>query len=139
MKNLIYSCIVFLVACSAAFAQDATAHAYENGQVKAQGELQNGKKVGEWKFFHDNGQVMRQGIYQAGEPIGMWKEFYRSGQVKSEGKYILSHGNGVKNGLWTTYHKNGAKEFEGKFEAGKQVGTWIEYNTLGIEIKKVNH
>ena len=139
MKNLIYSCIVFLIASTTLFAQDATPGTYENGQVKAEGALQGGKKVGEWKFFHDNGQPMRQGVYQAGEPIGVWKEYYRSGQVKSEGKYVISHGNGVKNGLWTTYHKNGAKEFEGKFEAGKQVGTWIEYNTLGIEIKKINH
>lgn len=139
MKNLIYSCIVLLMACSVVYAQDGVAGTYENGQAKSKGELHGGKKVGEWKFFHDNGQVMRQGVFQAGEPIGIWKEFYRSGQVKSEGKYILSNGNGVKNGLWTTFHKNGAKEFEGKFEAGKQVGTWIEYNTLGIEIKKVNH
>ena len=52
---------------------------------------------------------------------------------------IYKEGDVVKRGLWTSYHKNGAKEFEGRYEAGKAVGTWFEYNTLGIEINKVNH
>jgi antitoxin component YwqK of YwqJK toxin-antitoxin module len=139
MKNLVHILLFLMLGCSLAWAQEGNAGVYENGQAKSQGELQNGKKSGEWKYFHDNGQVMREGIFQNGEPAGLWKEYYRSGQVKSEGKYVLVNGNGLKQGLWTTYHKNGAKEFVGKYEQGKQVGTWFEYNTLGIEVHKTVH
>ena len=111
MKTLIAALFLILVSCSVSVAQTPTADYFENGQKKYQGNVQNGKKVGEWKFYHDNGQVMREGIYKEGAPFD----------------------------LWTSYHKNGAKEFEGRYEAGKAVGTWFEYNTLGIEINKVNH
>ncbi|MBK9448704.1 MAG: hypothetical protein IPN95_04690 [Bacteroidetes bacterium] len=139
MKTLIAALFLILVSCSVSVAQTPTADYFENGQKKYQGNVQNGKKVGEWKFYHDNGQVMREGIYKEGAPFDLWKEYYRSGQVKSEGKYTIVKGEAVKQGLWTSYHKNGAKEFEGRYEAGKAVGTWFEYNTLGIEINKVNH
>jgi antitoxin component YwqK of YwqJK toxin-antitoxin module len=137
MKSLIYTLLFVLLTCTVAFAQEGGT--YENGQKKAVGQVQNGKKTGEWHYYHEDGQVMREGVFQGGEPVGLWKEYYRSGQVKSEGKYVLQGGNGLKTGLWTTYHKNGAKEFEGKYVAGKPVGTWFEYNTLGIEIHKVAH
>jgi uncharacterized protein len=139
MKTLASFVVLLMVACTALVGQEARADYYENGQKKYQGNVQNGKKVGEWTYYHDNGQVMRAGIYKEGVPFDLWKEFYRSGQVKSEGKYIVKGGEAVKHGLWTSYHKNGAKEFEGKYDSGKQVGTWFEYNTLGIEINKVNH
>lgn len=139
MKTLVTSLLLTLVTCAAVMAQDARADYYENGQKKYQGNVQGGKKVGEWKYYHDNGQLMREGIYKDGQPYDLWKEYYRSGQLKSEGKYVVVNGEAVKQGLWTSYHKNGAKEFEGKYDRGKPTGTWFEYNTLGIEIKKVNH
>lgn len=139
MKKIAYTIALLLLACTLVQAQSASDAVYENGQKKYEGAVQGGKKVGEWKYFHDNGKVSRQGVFQGGEPTGLWKEYYRTGQVKSEGKYTIVGGNGVKTGLWTTYHKNGAKEFEGKYVAGKPVGTWIEYNTLGIELKKIQH
>jgi antitoxin component YwqK of YwqJK toxin-antitoxin module len=139
MKQCVHILLLLLVTCVVAFAQEPTAAYYENGQKKFQGNVEGEKKVGEWQYFHDNGQVMREGVYQSGEPTGIWKEYYRSGQIKSEGKYVIVGKNGVKHGSWTTYHKNGAKEFEGRFDGGKQVGTWFEYNTLGIEVNKVVH
>ncbi len=139
MKHLLHIMLLLLLTGTALMAQEPTAAYFENGQKKYQGNILGEIKVGEWQYFHDNGQVMREGVYQDGEPTGIWKEYYRSGQLKSEGKYVIVNKNGVKIGLWTTYHKNGAKEFEGKFEAGKQVGTWFEYNTLGIEVNKVVH
>jgi antitoxin component YwqK of YwqJK toxin-antitoxin module len=139
MKTLLTSLFIILFTFTVASAQDARADYYENGQKKYQGNVQNGKKVGEWVYYHDNGQVSREGIYKDGAPFDLWKEYYRSGQVKSEGKYVVVKGEAVKHGLWTTYHKNGAKEFEGRYESGKAVGTWLEFNTLGIEVNKVNH
>lgn len=110
---------------------------YENGQKKYEGELAGGKKTGPWKFFYENGDIMREGSYKSGVPVGPWKEYYKGGQLKSEGSYVSSGGEAVKQGNWITYHKNGAKEKEGKYLNGKPVGTWLEYNTLGIQIGKV--
>jgi antitoxin component YwqK of YwqJK toxin-antitoxin module len=136
MKTLFTFLLALFLLATLAQAQVARADYYENGQKKYQGNVDGDKKVGEWVYYYDNGDKLREGVYQDGEPVGIWKEYWKGGQVKSEGKYVIVKGEAVKQGLWTTYHKNGAKEREGKYEAGKPVGTWFEYNTLGIEVKK---
>ena len=135
MRKFVFTTLLFLFAFAGLNAQSSST--YENGQKRFEGTVTNGKKVGEWKFFHDNGQVQREGLYTNGVPTGLWKEYYRNGAVKAEGKYINVGGNATKQGTWTTYHKNGSRETEGAYKAGKPVGTWYEYNTLGIEIKKI--
>ncbi|MEM7036075.1 MAG: hypothetical protein AAF570_03775 [Bacteroidota bacterium] len=117
-------------------AQDQRAGYHDNGKKKWQGNVIDGQKVGEWKYWHDNGQVQREGIYKEGKVYGVWKEYWRNGQVKSEGKYIVHNGESVKHGEWVYYHKNGAESAKGIFKGGKRSGIWFEYNTLGIQTKK---
>ena len=135
MKKFVFGTLLFLFAFASVQAQSRGT--YDNGQKKYEGTVSKGKKVGEWVFFHDNGQKQREGVYSNGIPSGDWKEYYRNGQMKSEGRYVSSGGKAEKHGTWTTYHKKGSRKTEGDYRAGKPVGTWFEYNTLGIEIKKI--
>jgi antitoxin component YwqK of YwqJK toxin-antitoxin module len=117
-------------------AQDKRAAYHDNGNKKWEGHILDGKKMGEWTYYYDNGQIQKEGIYREGKPYGEWTAYWRNGQIKSKGKYIVHNGNPVKHGEWVYYHKNGAEQGKGEFRAGKQVGTWYEYNTLGIEVGK---
>lgn len=138
MKKYLLALTLLLAAFGSSIAQTPKAAYYENGNKKYQGNADGEKKVGEWVYYYDTGQVQREGLYKEGSPYGEWKEYWKNGSVKSEGSYgIGSDGKSVKHGQWTWYHKNGAKEKEGSYNKGKMVGTWREYNTLGIEIKKV--
>lgn len=139
MKKILLSAILLFSVFSFAFGQTPRAAYYENGQKKYQGNVNGEMKVGEWTFYYDNGGVQREGLYKEGKPFGEWKEYWKNGQVKSEGSYgITGSGSAVRHGDWVWYHKNGAKEKEGTYHKGKKIGTWREFNTLGIEVKKVN-
>jgi len=137
MKTAILTFFLSVFAFALVPAQDgAFAQYYDNGKKKVQGNMDNGKKVGEWTYFWDNGSVMREGIYKDGLVYGVWKEYYKGGQIKSEGGYGIKGSDSVKHGEWTYYHKNGQPKIEGKYVQGKKVGLWTEYNTLGIVINK---
>ncbi|MEM0998695.1 MAG: hypothetical protein AAGN35_16675 [Bacteroidota bacterium] len=139
MKKFGLLFFLLLFTTAGAFAQDKRASYYDNGSKKWEGTVIDGKKMGEWVYYYDNGQVQKEGIYREGKPYGEWTSYWRNGQQKSLGKYIVHNGEPVKHGEWTFYHKNGAEQARGAYRGGKKVGTWYEYNTLGIEIGKKQH
>lgn len=136
MKQLCLLTFVALLSFASLKAQEPRATYYENGQKKTQGNIDGNKKVGEWTYYHDNGKVMRQGLYKDGHVYGPWEEYYKSGQLKSKGGYGIQGDESVKHGEWVWYHKNGAMKMKGTYRMGTKVGTWEEYNTLGIVINK---
>ena len=139
MKKYLLAAFFLCSAFAMAMAQTPRAAYYENGQKKYQGNVNGDMKVGEWTFYFDSGQVQREGLYKEGKPYGVWTEYWKNGQVKSEGGYGISgSGESVRHGDWTWYHKNGAKHKAGEYRKGKKIGIWREFNTLGIEVKKVN-
>ncbi|CAH0535626.1 hypothetical protein VST7929_03148 [Vibrio stylophorae] len=55
---------------------------YHRDSLYAQGECDNGLKVGFWQHYHGNGQVMLEGSYDAqGLEHGCWQLFYDDGQL----------------------------------------------------------
>ena len=77
------------------------------GQKK--GNVQNGKKEGEWFFFTTNGKLWEKGIYK----------------------------NGVLEGEWVSYHDNGGLYKKGTYKNGEKVGEWVLYGKDGrIWMKK---
>lgn len=69
---------------------------YPDGKKKMEGELVNGERHGDWKYYYENGFL--------------W----------SEGKYWY----GKRKGYSTVYHKNGKKKLEGRYENDLKVGEW---------------
>lgn len=139
MKKTLFLIGLFLVSFVFAHAQEPYASYYDNGTKKVQGNRDGDKKLGEWTYYYDNGSIMKSGVYQNGSPVGEWKEFYRNGQEKMVGTFVVKGDKSYKNGDWVWYHKNGAQKTTGTYRGGKKVGTWREYNTLGIEMKKASY
>ena len=139
MKKTLFLIGFLLVSFVLLHAQQPYASYYENGQKKVQGNRDGDKKLGEWTYYYDNGAVMKKGVYQEGSPVGEWIEYWKNGQEKMVGSFVRKDGKSFKHGDWAWYHKNGAQKMSGEYRGGKKVGVWKEYNTLGIEIKKVTY
>ena len=85
---------------------------YPNGQIKAEGYInEEGRKIGNWKFFHENGHMKREGNYEEGKQDGYWKFYYYNGHLESEG--MLEEGK--PEGNWNFYSRNGHLEDIAKF------------------------
>lgn len=49
---------------------------FTDGQIKTQGKLELGKKIGEWKYFHENGNLKQIAYYdESGLKTGKWSFF----------------------------------------------------------------
>ncbi len=115
---------------------------YNSGELKAEGEFQNGKKVKEWTFYHKNGVIQQKGSYKNGLASGYWKWWYENKQLHREETFrlgkedgesieydtlgnILTHGefiDGIREGKWY-YHVNDHTE-EGEYRDGGKHGVW---------------
>ena len=76
---------------------------HENGQLKMEGTILNGKREGEWKAYFDNGQIQSIGEFKDGRRTGATKVYYVNGKLFYEGFY-----NGEKKtGHWKFYNEKG--------------------------------
>jgi hypothetical protein len=57
---------------------------YKNGNLKAKGELENGRMNGEWTFWYPNGQKKAEGKYARDQREGKWTEWNEAGKKTSE-------------------------------------------------------
>ncbi len=96
---------------------------YPDGSLKAEGNYENGKQVGEWKYYHSNGKIEQKGKFsKQGKPEGTWKWFFENGQLLKEEIYR----NGLREGLSTEYDETGKVIGEGEFVNGNEDGPWFE-------------
>ncbi len=59
---------------------------YDDGQLKATGNMKDGKLHGKWEWYRSDGTLMRTGAFKDGEQSGTWTTWNRDG---SEGKSTL--------------------------------------------------
>jgi antitoxin component YwqK of YwqJK toxin-antitoxin module len=96
---------------------------YPEGPLKAEGDYDNGKQIGEWKFYHLNGKIEQTGKFnKQGKPDGKWRWYFDSGKLLKEENYR----GGLKDGLSTEYDETGKVVEEGEFVNGNEDGPWIE-------------
>ncbi|MFI5202892.1 MAG: hypothetical protein ACHQF2_00230 [Flavobacteriales bacterium] len=72
----------------------------EDSVLLATGQYLNGKKTGNWTWYHESGNKM------------------------SEGKYV----NGLKTGPWKEWGDNYVNISIGNYSAGRKEGKWLEYS-----------
>lgn len=80
---------------------------HENGQLQKTYQYKEGYKSGVWKKFHDDGSLFQIGEYEEGKPIGFWKDYYETGQLKKIGMYSHIYSRMERKGEWKDYHENG--------------------------------
>jgi antitoxin component YwqK of YwqJK toxin-antitoxin module len=96
---------------------------YPDGSLKAEGNYDNGKQIGEWRYYHSNGKTEQTGKFnKQGKFDGTWKWYYDSGQLLREESYRQ----GLRDGLSTEYEETGKVITEGEFVDGNEDGPWFE-------------
>ena len=96
---------------------------YADGSLKAEGNYDNGKQIGEWKYYHSNGKTEQTGKFnKQGKYEGTWKWYFDNGQLLKEERYR----NGLRDGLSTEYDETGKVITEGEFVDGNEDGPWFE-------------
>lgn len=123
---------------------------YVTGELRGEGNYENGRKVGLWKFYHTNGQLEQIGKYnKKGKPDGDWKWYYESGNIlreeffdngRPEGEMkeysdsgrVITKGifvDGEKDGFW--FLQDGDEREEGNYKNGLKDGIWKFYYSNG--------
>lgn len=96
---------------------------YPDGSLRAEGNYDNGKQTGEWKYYHADGRVEQTGKFsKQGKYEGTWKWYFDNSRLLKEENYR----NGLRDGLSTEYDETGKVIEEGEFVDGNEDGPWFE-------------
>ena len=78
--------------------------------------------------WHDNNQMKMKGRYQQGKRIGEFIWWHANGQKHLVGSY---NKDGLKSGKWIWWHPNGQKAIDGRYESDIPVGQWTWWDVNG--------
>ncbi|GAB4376158.1 MAG: hypothetical protein Kow0075_03040 [Salibacteraceae bacterium] len=142
----ILATILVLLTSASLFAQNATNEAgrrhgkwvitgadeneegYDADDIIAEGEYDNGRKVGVWKEYYPSGKLKAEITYVSGRPRGPYKRYYENGQVEEEGNWELTK----QTGTFKRYYENGQVAQEFNFDpSGKRTGRQVYYYENG--------
>ena len=78
--------------------------------------------------WHDNNQMKMKGRYNQGKRVGEFVWWHANGQKQLVGSYA---DDGLKSGTWIWWHDNGQKSIEGRYENDIPVGRWTWWEENG--------
>ncbi|MEO9966196.1 MAG: hypothetical protein ABJF11_10430 [Reichenbachiella sp.] len=153
MRDKIITILIITILCACSDNKETLYH--QNGNIKAIGEMVDGKRENEWVYFFENGDTLEVSNFSNDRRHGKSYGF-NNNVVKSLSKYnngvmegerimyypnnqILAIG-GMKDnkqhGKWKVYYDNGQIQNEFSMEDGNQVGAFTTYYRNGqIESK----
>ena len=93
---------------------------YENGNVKMEMNILNGRLENETILYFENGTKKEIRSYKEGKKNGTWITWNEKGIKTAEAFYTMDK----KDGKWTIWDDNGQKRYEMFYSDGKKIGTW---------------
>jgi antitoxin component YwqK of YwqJK toxin-antitoxin module len=142
--------VLFFFFTSIVFGQKAYQKTYfENGKIKAEGWIENTRKIAYWKFYYENGNLKKEGRFIEDKQTKYWYYYRIDGTKEMEGHFIKS----TKNKWWLFYdtmekvrhkcqmknnqkngycflYKNKKIVSAKKYKEGKQIKEWTDYNSF---------
>jgi len=111
---------------------------YDDGKVKIEYSLINGKLNGTFKVYYENGELKKIGNYINGLENGLFKEYDELGNLEAE---VLMT-NGMKNGVLKVY-ENGKISVSTTYKNDMKSGQYVEYfyndETGKLQLKNVGN
>ena len=130
---LILSSVLLLASCSAQLDEKVIAQ-YPDGQVRVVRYFdKHGDCVKETEYY-ENGQVKMEGGMKNGKMEGEWTAYFIDGRVQSHGYFE----NDKRTGAAQVFYSNGNKYEEGYYKNGKHCGLWKFYDEQGHLLKEVD-
>ena len=124
---------------------------FYNGKIKIIGKFEKNIQVGTWKTFYFNGELETEGQMLNGKRYKQWKYYFRSGNLKEVSNYnvdgllhgelvafddygtVVSKANYINNkvdGEYLEFYYNGKVALRGFYKLGYKDSLWTEYNTF---------
>jgi len=133
----ILSFSIFFVSCDKHEMRETK---YDNGQLKEQFsvlETEQGSfiKDGEYKTWFPSGQPESTGQYEEGKQMGNWKFWYSNGQMKSDYNLVYD----TLDGALIKWYENGQKLIEGTKKMNNEIGSWTSWYENGQMNSKMNY
>jgi antitoxin component YwqK of YwqJK toxin-antitoxin module len=100
---------------------------YDNGQVKMEMKVKNGKKHGKVKIYFENGGLNEIRSYKNNLMHGKW-EMYNDNHILVS---VARYKNGKKHGKWIIWNDEGMLLYELQYTNGQKTGTWKSYDGAG--------
>lgn len=147
--KLLFLILVFLLNIQFSHSQNPTNGVfkdyYESGALKTEGQFKYGKRIGQWKSFHNNGQISRLYSYNEGKRNKTYRSYYKDGTLKSktekvDGEYLgtgyyengaLKYTRELETGYYKDYFESGAIKTEANYFEYDLVGQWKRYYLNG--------
>ena len=135
MKKLIIGLLsvfmaVLMLSCNRHTTEKVLSY-YENEQpMKVQLLNSKGEAVYETEYYED-GAVKMEGDMKNGKREGEWKAYFPDGKVQSTGTFK----NGLRTGKATVYYANGNLYMEGMYKEGRHCGKWTYYDEQGYVLR----
>ncbi|WP_372802462.1 toxin-antitoxin system YwqK family antitoxin [Lutibacter sp.] len=104
------------------------------GNIKVDGNLNEGKIDGKWIEYFQNGEIKHERNYSDEKYHGINKEYYQNGQLKWIGRFEY----GKKIGQHKEWYKNGKIKSEIYYVDDKIEGLWKQWDENGVLISGVN-
>ena len=98
-------------------------HFYPEGKKYVEGDINKGKRNGEWFAYHKDGSIQTSAFYIDGVHDGEYKVFRENGKPLYTGQYKM----GVYVGAWKEYDNEG------------NVIKWKEYDNEGNVVKAMGY
>ncbi|MBL7014313.1 MAG: hypothetical protein ISR83_07820 [Candidatus Marinimicrobia bacterium] len=99
------------------------------------GNIINGKKEGNWKFWNPNGTLYKEVNYFKGKRYGITKLYYKNGNLKEENNYVGDY----LNGITISWDNKGVKLRETNYENNHKIGVEIYYRPNGEKRREVDY
>lgn len=123
---------------------------YSNANLKAEGWIENGKRVDYWFEYEINGHVKKQGPYLKGLKHGFWFENNSKNYKELKGYYSqnkktgwwtftlytgekkkIQYKNNIPDGLVLYFKKGNLRPYKAeRFKEGKYLGSWLDYSNF---------
>jgi antitoxin component YwqK of YwqJK toxin-antitoxin module len=100
---------------------------YENGALKLEMTIINGKPEGPYVVYYSNGKPREVRSYLNGQFHGVWRTYNASGNLVSQAEYL----NDKKHGRWMVWDDNGILRYDMEYTKGKKTGTWSVWDEKG--------
>jgi hypothetical protein len=107
---------------------------FSNGQMKAEGWIENGRKNYFWISYFENGNKKSEGHYLNDTKRDWWVFYNEIGQKTNEGHYTAQ----VKTGFHHIY-EDGKPIYAGHFVNDIKKGTWVTLNRKGDFIDLIEY
>ena len=90
---------------------------HENGKLKSEGILKDGKQEGLWIRYFYNGNLSIKGNFKDNKQQGNWMSYYDNGQLYLDRIYK----NGKLEGIWKSYYQNGQLNYQWNYKDGELI------------------